>query len=148
MKLKDLIMETPCSKVLESMVDLHKQHAAAILEYKELFEILRETKPYISSEKLSIILDKGTVDARYDYITATGFLDGDEYTMEDIPVDQWLGYEIAKETLESWSPGQIIATCMQEMAWWSYDNGYDVEILLDNIKEILDEATSSNGHGV
>lgn len=127
-----------------TLLNLYPDQKESIDTYRVVFESLQLMEPAMND--MLIVLKECACDLDEEDDSASTYVDvsgrklipepdslTDSYALEFVKWENWLGMELAPETLENFTDLEIIAHCMYEMTFCGYDQD-----------EIQDQLTSLN----
>lgn len=148
MTLQDLILAHHWLSVEQTLVGLYPDQQEAIDEYRVVFEKLAGMEPEAIDMKLVLTADSGEEDAGTDQRSNVDVLgrkpvqeeEGivEQYALEFVPWAQWLGIGVPEEVRENFTDLQIIAHCLYEMTYVSFDE----DEIQSRFKAIQDDANA------
>jgi hypothetical protein len=144
MILKELVSTHHWLSVAMTLEQLYPDQASELELYREVFDKLRNLPPKPSD--MLIVLTEYESDGDDESVIRT-YVDvsgrkqenaphalSNSYAIEFVEWRQWMGMEVAPETLRQFGPLAIIAHCLHEMTVF----GYDEASIVDQFKEITD----------
>lgn len=132
--LKDFVMEV----TFEEVADVFKKsypndwNAANNPEgFEMVFNVLREKEPVPRKDDMKILIyhviqDWGYPELEteeYDHVCGYTESDNQKWGLDYTPWAEWLGMEIHTDTVQNYSPAEIVAHCLWELTW----NGFTEE---------------------
>lgn len=141
MILKEILKGINWLHVQMELIDQYSEEEENIKDYEKVFRLI-ELMDVIESELVLFISEEVDPISDEKYIDVSGVKEeglekidsqgsNQSYALEYIPWEEWLGMKIAKATLENFSNLEIIAHCLYEMTFVSFDQ--------DEIKKSFDE---------
>ncbi|MDD3772481.1 MAG: hypothetical protein PHC38_07485 [Weeksellaceae bacterium] len=148
MKLYDLIKSNNWLSVEITLLRLYPDQINMIDEYRNVFEKLKFMKP--EENDMSIVLTEydNDVDDESEiktHIDVSGRKEEkeidsltDSYALEFVEWKEWLGMDLATETIKNFNELEIISHCLFEMTFMGYEEK-DIKEQLDEITKRIDE---------
>lgn len=150
MKLYDLIKSNNWLSVELTLLRLYPDHEKMLDEYRNVFEKLKITEPI--EYELEIVLTECDSDLIFEddketYVEVSGRkrIPGpdsitESYALEFLEWNKWLGMDLALETIKNFSELEIIAHCLYEMTFISFDE----EEIQEQLKSLNDSVEEFN----
>jgi hypothetical protein len=150
MKLYDLIKSNNWLSVELTLLRLYADQEKMLDGYRNVFEKLIITEP--REYELEIVLTECDSDPIFEgdkdtYVEVSGrkkIPDPDSitesYSLEFLEWDKWLGMDLAAETIQNFSDLEIIAHCLYEMTFISFDE----EEIQEQLKSLNDSVEEFN----
>lgn len=144
MKLQEIIQSNHWLSVELILLQLYPDQIDAIDEYSRVFEYLKGLEPQYNSMK--IVLTEHIVEYENEALTEIE-VSGEEtdengnkisYALEFTKWDKWLGMDISPETITNFTELEIIAHCLYEMTFISY-NEEEIQAEFENLNTTIDE---------
>jgi len=148
MKLKDLIDSNNWLSVKLILLELYPDQEVVLEEYQNVFDQLKFSQP--ENSDMSIVLteydsDSDEEDETESYVDVSGKkrvkeenLQTDSYAIEFVKWKEWLGMDLAPQTIDNFTELEIIAHCLYEMTFISFDEK-EIQEQLDTLKERVEE---------
>lgn len=147
MNLADLIKSNNWLSVEMTLLELYPDQEEMLEEYNLVYEQLKMMET--ADSDLSIVLTECEEnwegeEASDSYIDVSGVKMGDtnagpeRYAIEFQEWKEWLGMEIAQETLENFSALDIISHCLYEMTFVSFDEA-EIKERMNEMKASIEE---------
>lgn len=124
MKLKDLISQTSWPQVAIDLVTAYPNQRKSIEGYANVYEYLWQIEPVDTETVIHIEKTKDDFEPELYYDHLYGKKqedDGVTYGLSYCPWEEWLGMEIASETMADYTECEIVAICLYEMTWAGFD---------------------------
>lgn len=129
MKFKELIKSHSWLSVELTLLNLYPDQEGLVEKYENVFEELLTLVP--EDNEMQIVLQEFECDkveneeSKSTYIDVSGRTNdidpNTSYAIEFEPWEEWLGMEIAPQTIEHFTKLEIIAHCLYEMTFCGYD---------------------------
>jgi hypothetical protein len=132
MTLYELIKSQHWLSIEHTILDLYPDQNEIIEEYRRVFESLLIMQPV--NEEMLIVLAEIKCDSSDESQTEATYIDvsgrkqrldlnslNDNYAMEFVNWENWIGMKLAPETLENFSELEIIAHCLYEMTFCGFN---------------------------
>ena len=146
MKLKDLIDSNNWLGIKLILLELYPDQESMLDGYQNVFEQLKFSQPRNSD--MSIVLteyDSDGEDESGTYVDVSGRKKSkdedmltDSYAIEFVEWREWLGMDLAPETIDNFTELEIIAHCLYEMTFISFDEN-EIKLELDTLEERVEE---------
>ena len=125
-RLFELINSTEWDDVRQVLLSSGLSGEEQIEGYMWMFHHLREEKTPSADESSTLIsLTTHPDEEGNPYIHVDGIKPGEEddigYALEYQPWEEWLGMGFEPGVLDQYSPQEIVANCLWEMSWVSFD---------------------------
>ena len=149
MKLHELIKSNNWLSVVLTLLKLYPDQKQILDNYKTIFEKLQLVEP-VNDEMLIVLTEyesdtDGISEPKSTYVDVSGRkLKQDpnslsnSYAIEFVKWENWLGMEIAPETLENFNELEIITHCLYEMTFCGYEQD-EIQTQFDTINKTIDE---------
>ena len=149
MNLHDLIKSNNWLSTRMTLLDLYPDQKEITDEYRSVFENLQLVEP-VNDEMLIVLIEYesdtyGTNEPKFTYVDVAGKkLKQDpnsfsnSYAIEFAKWENWLGMEIAPETLENFNELEIISHCLYEMTFCGYEQD-EIQAQFNSINNTIDE---------
>lgn len=142
LRLKDIFDTVDFDDVWDAIVETYPDQEDAYEDYTDMFGQLFELEPSENPNNMLIRIEyccednKGEPEYFYDVL---GMQAGriEQYALELVPWEDWLGFGLTLDTVESFSDPEIAAHCLYEMSFLSFDQ--------DEIANIYDELVRRAG---
>lgn len=153
MILLDIFNQVTFKDVQISLLKHYPSEEYALADYKKVFLGIFQLQPKKNIEKWKIIIEpyKDTfinkednqqyTDEGYD-IYAKKAKDKNHYAIECTPWEEWLSMNIDNKTLKSMSSADIIAHCLYEMTFMSFDQN-EIRDVIEMVKGLAEEVKES-----
>ena len=155
MKLHDLIKSHNWLSVEFTLLKLFPDQTEIIDNYKTIFEKLQLVEPV--NDEMLIVLTEYESDTDKINVPKSTYVDvagrklkqdpnslSNSYAIEFVKWENWLGMEIAPETLENFNVLEIIAHCLYEMTFCGYEQD-EIQGQFDTMnKTIVEYKTLTN----
>lgn len=151
MKLKDLIDSNNWLSVELIILELYPDQNAVVDEYEYVFDKLKNLQP--ENSDMSIVLTECNSEWEEEndsdtYIDVSGRKNVNEenaltesYAIEFEDWSKWLGMDLAVEAIENFTDLEVIAHCLYEMTFISFDEK-EIKEQLDALNEMAEEYKS------
>ena len=137
LRLRDIFDTVDFDAVWDVIVDAYPDQEDAYEDYAEMFGQLFELEPSENPSSMLIHIEYSLdedyeEEARY-YYDVLGMQAGypQQYALELVPWEDWLGFGVTLDTVERLSDPEIAAHCLYEMSFLSFDQ--------EEIADIYDE---------
>ena len=143
MTLKELIQPTPWQDIAIALVTAYPNQRKLLEGYQIVFETLKLMDPKESNLTLHVIYDDSdSEDGGHDvYGTKTDKPD-ERWGLLFVSWAEWLGMELAPETISSYAPSQIAALCLFEMTFF----GFTEDLREEKNQELMKSAEEAKQH--
>lgn len=124
MKLKDIIIQTSWPQVAIALVTAYPDQRKYFEQYSKVFDTLWQMEPAVITTVLHIELLEDDLEPGLYFYHVFGKEPGDEninYGLICCHWEEWLGMELAPDTLTRFTPFEIVAGCLYEMTWAGFD---------------------------
>ena len=156
MKFKELIQSHSWLSIEITLLDLYPDQEKIIEAYKRVFEKLQLTEP-VNDEMLIVLTEydcdrEEGKDSKATYVDVSGRKLKDDtnsitnsYAIEFVKWENWLGMNVAPESINNFNELEIIAHCLYEMTFCGYEQDeiqeqFDsINKTIDNYKKLTDE---------
>lgn len=144
MTLKDLINNHHFLSIASELTRLYPAEQAQIDDYGDVFHQLRlmPAEPSDITVRLTTIKDEDETYVDVDGYYTDGRVDeqsgNDALALDFTPWKKWLGMKIDHRSHDDFTELEIIAHCLYEMTFISFDEG-EIQADLDNLKRTVDE---------
>jgi len=148
MKLNDIIKSYNWLSIELTLLRLYPDQETMVDDYRNVFEKLKFLEP--EEYDMSIVLTEYDSDSD-DESDARTYVDvsgrkkekdpntmSDSYAIEFVEWEKWLGMDLAPETTKRFSDLEIIAHCIYEMTFMSY-NEEEIKEQFDKINDRVEE---------
>ncbi|MFN3315585.1 MAG: DUF6557 family protein [Raineya sp.] len=144
MKLQEIIQSNHWLSVELILLQLYPDQIDAIDEYSRVFEYLKGLEPQDNSMK--IVLTEHIVEYESEALTEIE-VSGEEtdengnkisYALEFTRWNKWLGMDISPRTIANFTELEIIAHCLYEMTFISY-NEEEIQAEFENLNITIEE---------
>lgn len=148
MKLFDLIKSNNWLSIELTLLRLYPDQEKMLDEYRNVFEKLIITEP--TESELDIVLTECESDSNFESEIET-FVDiygrkkitdpnliAESYALEFLEWNKWLGMDLAQETINNFSELEIIAHCLYEMTFVSFDED-EIQEKLKSLNDSVEE---------
>lgn len=158
MKFKDILKNTTWLRIENKLLELYPDEKNNISGYEKVYNDLLLMKP--KSQNISIVLSLHTDEFdNTEYVDVSGKNnfpeeDNNEHTfslaLEFAAWREWLGMDIEEDTLQNFSKLEIIAHCLYEMTFVSFeedeiqDKLKNLEKEVEDIKNMTEEEKKEN----
>ena len=145
----DLIKSHSWLSIEMTLLNLYPDQEDLIEEYRRVFNKLQVLKS--DNSEMLIVLTEYESDTTDGNQTSLTYVDvsgrklfaeinsiSESYAIEFVIWEEWLGMELAPETLEKFSELEIIAHCLFEMTFCGYEQE-EIQEQLNSINNIVDE---------
>jgi len=150
---KDLLQEVTFKDVQLALVDAYEEEEESIDEYKKVFFKLLQMTPKENEKKWKIVVEKfhhewadpddGEVFSDDGYeVHGRKPNDKNRYAIEFTAWNKWLSMNIDPKTLKTFTKAEIIAHCLYEMTFMSFDEA-DIQEAMESLKETVEEIKES-----
>lgn len=149
MKFSTLIKSHHWLSVELTLLSLYPDQKESIDGYRIIFERLQIIEPVI--DEMLIVLSEHPCDIDEQNDSASTYVDvsgrklipepdslTDSYALEFVKWENWLGMDLAPETIENFNELEIIAHCLYEMTFCGYDQD-DIQAQLASINSTAEE---------
>jgi hypothetical protein len=152
LNLKALIERQHWLSVELTLEELYPEESEFLEDYRRVYDDLKileakayhlqivlticDNHPLIEDEEEETYVDISGID-----LTASTNATSMHYAIEFLGWDEWLGMEISHTTLADFSELEIIAHCLHEMTFISFDED-DIKIQLESLKKTVDDYDS------
>lgn len=149
MTLKDIIQANHWLSVELTFRGLYPEEIDELDDYRNVYEKLKILKP--EAYHLQIVLTTYEDDLIFENEEAETYVDVsglehktdanqtfESYAIEFLEWNKWLGMEIATNTVREFSQLEIIAHCLREMTFVSFDE-QDIKTQLDSLNKTADD---------
>lgn len=140
MTLKQLIQNTSWPEISSLFLEIYPDAEENIKGYEKVFEKLRLIEPEQIDMSIVITTENDVYDGE-EYIEVCGLYnnpknDEEHYSqgIEITPWRQWLGMDISKESLASFTPQEVIVHCIYEMTFVGFSEE-DIQKKMDSIEQ-------------
>lgn len=149
MKFSTLIKSHHWLSVEMTLLSLYPDQKESIDAYRIVFERLRLLEP-VNDDMLIVLTEcAGEIDdedgSASTYVDVSGRKlvpepDSltDSYALEFVKWENWLGMELATETIENFTELEIIAHCLYEMTFCGYDQE-EIQAQLSSLKSTMED---------
>ena len=116
--------------------------------YYEVFRYLKEGKVKDSFElpdfEIKLTRCKDDYDGEIEeYVDVSGYKNGKYYAIEFCTWDKWINANLTKQTLDGFTPLEIICYCMMEMTFISFDEE-EIQKTLEDMENSIAEVKLNN----
>jgi len=148
MKFKDLIDSNNWLSVKLILTELYPDQEKMLNEYENVFQLLKLLQPVDSD--MSIVLTEREDDFDDEnepstYIDVSGIKKqkeensiADSYALEFVEWKKWLGMDFVSETTDNFTELEIIAHCLYEMTFISFDEN-EIKQQLETLDQQVEE---------
>jgi hypothetical protein len=131
LKLKDIFETADFAEVWDALIECYPDQEEAYYDYAEMFDQLMEMEPSANPSGILIRVeccaDEEDGEQFYDVFgMQAGRLE--QYALELVPWEDWLGFGLTLDTVERMSDPEIIAHCLYEMSFLSFDQNEIADI--------------------
>ena len=122
MKLKEIISQSDWQDVAIAIVTEHPCQRKNLKGFRIVFETLELMEPTESEYQIRIDRAPDVLDPEDTFPEEVGIKEGvdERWALSFCPWREWLGMEVCQETLERFSPSQIVANCLHEMTFFGF----------------------------
>ncbi len=149
MILKNLIQTHHWLSVKLILLELYPGQAGIIDEYEKVYEKLKTMEPEPGGMEIVLTeYNEEDLGESYTYVDVSGRktipepdIITNSYALEFTEWKEWLGMELANETVKNFSQLEIIAHCLYEMTFVDYDEE-EIQKQFRQIKNTMEEYKS------
>ena len=144
MKLKALIAGHNWLSIASELTRLYPEEEKQIDAYRDIFEHLRimEAEPSDITIRLTTIENEGETYVDVDGYYTDGRVDkrsgSDALALDFTPWQQWLGMEVDQSAFTDFTELEIIAHCLYEMTFVSFDQ-QEIQSKMEDLERTIDE---------
>ena len=121
MTLKELLQTTPWQDIAIALVSAYPNQRKLLEGYQIVFETLKLMEPQKSDLKLHVIYDDSeSEEGGNDVYGIKADKPDERWGLLFVSWAEWLGIELAPETISTCTPGQIAALCLFEMTFFGF----------------------------
>ena len=121
MKLKELLETTPWQDIAIALVSAYPNQRKLLEGYQIVFETLKMMKPKESDLTLHVVFDDSdSEDGGHDVYGTKADKPDERWGLLFVSWAEWLGMELAPETISKATPAQITALCLFEMTYFGF----------------------------
>lgn len=149
MKFSTLIKSHHWLSVEMTLLSLYPEQKESIDGYRTVFDRLQIIEPAI--DEMLIVLSEHPCDIDDQNDSATTYVDvsdrklipepdslTDSHALEFVKWENWLGMDLAPETVENFNELEIIAHCLYEMTFYGYDQD-EIQGQLSSLKSMMED---------
>ena len=144
MKLKDLIDSNNWLGIKLILLELYPDQESMLDGYQNVFEQLKFSQPR-NSDMSIVLIEHNSEDEDESYVDVSGRKKSkdedmltDSYAIEFVEWREWLGMDLAPETIDNFTELEIIVHCLYEMTFISFDET-EIKLELDTLEERVEE---------
>lgn len=140
MKFVNLIKSHSWLSIELTLIKLYPNQEDLVEEYRNVFEKLGILQP-ILNDMLIVLTEYEEEDHSYVDISGRKLDDDDSYALEFTKWEEWLGMELASETMKNFNGLEIISHCLHEMTFFGYEET-EIQEQFQSIQNTVDEYRS------
>ena len=147
MTLKEIINKTDFMELWKYLISMYSDQDSDehMSTYHAMFEKLKAMEPVCSKSNMKIYLQSFREDDDTDW-AVDGIKEGVVYAIDGTPWNEWLGMEIEIDSSNSLQPYEIVAHCLWEMSFYSFDEE-KTKAIFDDLEKIVDELEAQHTDG-
>lgn len=149
MTLKDIIQANHWLSVELTIKNLFPEEINLLADYRNVYEKLKILKPeayhlqlVLTTHQDDLIFENEEVETYVDVSGLEHKIDANQtfesYAIEFLEWNKWLGMEIGTKTIKEFSQLEIIAYCLHEMTYVSFDE-QDIKAQLESLNKTADD---------
>ena len=143
MDLKELLKTTPWQDIAIALVTAYPNQRKLLEGYQIVFETLKLMAPKDSDLTLHVVYDDSdSEDGGHDVYGTKSDKPDERWGLLFVSWAEWLGMELAPETLSTYSYSQIVALCLFEMTFF----GFTEYLREEKNKELMKTADEAKQH--
>lgn len=143
MTLKELLQTTPWQDIAITLVTAYPNQRKLLEGYQIVFETLKLMAPKDSDLTLHVVYDDSdSEDGGHDVYGTKADKPDERWGLLFVPWAEWLGMELAPETISTYSHSQIAALCLFEMTFF----GFTEDLREEKNQELMKTADEAKQH--